>query len=164
MNELRCLLDRPGLRVSSDEDNEWLYLEWRGVHDVASVQQHTDLICACHRAWPYRKILSDHSALVGSWQHSVPWIGGTYLTSLAAQGVTYFAWVYNAGYQDRASMEQALFYATAPAIALFADLAAACQWLQRSPPGVLGRRRPLWGTPSENQDEDGDTPKAAEQA
>lgn len=133
MNELRCLLDCPGLRVSSDEVNQWLYLEWQGVHDAASVQQHTALICACHRVWPWRKILSDHSPLVGSWQHSVPWIGGEYLATLARQGVTYFAWVYNASYQDWASMQEARFYATAPAIALFADLASACQWLQRSP-------------------------------
>ncbi|HET9503326.1 MAG TPA: hypothetical protein VFO93_07285 [Hymenobacter sp.] len=106
------------------------------------MQRHTDLICACHRTCPYPKILSDHSALEGSWQHSVRGIGGPYLTRLAAQGVAYFAWVYSDGYQDRASMEQALFYATEPAIALFADLASACQWLQRSPPGAAGRRRP----------------------
>jgi hypothetical protein len=154
MKELRCLLDCPGLRVSSDEDNEWLYLEWRGVHDAASVQQHTDLICACHRACPYPKILSDHFALEGSWQHSVPWIGGPYLTCLAAQGVTYFAWVYSDGYQDRASMEQALFYATTPAIALFADLASACQWLQRSPPGARGRQRSQWPPPGEEPSRD----------
>jgi hypothetical protein len=84
MEHLHCLLDCPGLRVSSDQDNQWLYLEWRGVHDAASVQHHTALICACHRAWPCAKILSDHAALVGSWQHSVPWIGDPYLTSLAA--------------------------------------------------------------------------------
>jgi hypothetical protein len=133
MEHLRCLLDCPGLRVSSDAGNRWLYLEWRGVHDAASVQQHAALICACHRAWPCSKILSDHSALVGSWQHSGPWIGGPYLTNLAAKGVAYFAWVYSVGYQDRASMEQARYYATAPAIALFGDLASACQWLQRCP-------------------------------
>lgn len=142
MEDLCCLLDYPGLRVSYDQANGWLYNQWLGVHDAASVQQHAALICACHRAQPCSKILSDHSGLVGSWQHSVLWIGGEYLATLAAQGVTYFAWVYNTGYQDRIAMAHALHYATAPAIAMFEDLASAYQWLRYSPSPVLRGNQP----------------------
>lgn len=140
MNQLRCLLDCPGLRVSYDEFNGWLYNQWLGVHDAVSVQQHAAHICACHRQWPCRKILSDHSGLLGSWQHSVLWIGSQYLTTLAAQGVAYFAWVYAAGYQDRTSMEQALRFATEPAIAMFEDIASAYEWLQHCPAAVPAQR------------------------
>lgn len=140
MKEMRCLLDSPGLRVSYDEANGWLYNQWLGPHDADSVRVHAAAICAHHLAWPCSKVLSDHSGLVGSWQHSVPWIGGEYLNTLAAQGVVYFAWVYNDGYRDRAEMEQALYYATRPVIAIFDDLASAYEWLQHCPAAVLARK------------------------
>lgn len=133
MEELRCLLDTPGLRVSYDEANGWLYNQWLGVHDKASVKVHAAAICACHRAQPCRKILSDHTGLEGSWQHSVPWIGGEYLSQLAGQGVEYFAWVYSKGYHDLSAMEQALLYATRPVVAIFDNIASAYEWLQHCP-------------------------------
>jgi len=139
MEQLRCLLDSPGLRVSYDEANGWLYNQWLGVHDAASVREHAAAICACHRAWPCSKILSDHAGLVGSWQHSISWIGGEYLNTLAAQGVGYFAWVYNQGYHDRTAMEQALYYATQPVIAIFDDVASAYEWLQHCPASAAFR-------------------------
>jgi hypothetical protein len=67
----------------------------------------------------------------------VLWIGGEYLTTLAAQGVAYFAWVYTAGHHDRTSMEQALRFATEPAIAIFDDVASAYEWLQHCPTLVV---------------------------
>ena len=136
MEEIRCLLDLPGLQVNYDEANGWLYNQWLGAHEAASVREHAAAICACHRAQPCSKILSDHSGLVGSWQHSVPWIGGEYLNTLAEQGVQYFAWVYNKGYHDRTAMEQALYYATRPVIAIFDDVASAYEWLQHCPSSV----------------------------
>ena len=140
MEELRCLLDTPGLRVSYDEANGWLYNQLLGVYDVALVREHAAAICSCHRAWPCRKILSDHSGLVGSWQHSVAWVGAEYLGTLAAQGVVCFAWVYNKNYQDHVAMEQTLYAITRPIVAIFDNLASACEWLQHCPAAAAIRQ------------------------
>jgi hypothetical protein len=38
MEELCCLADLPGLRVSDDEANGWLYNPWLGVPNEASIK------------------------------------------------------------------------------------------------------------------------------
>lgn len=134
MEELRCLVDLPGLRVSSDEANGWLYNQWLGEHTEASVKHHGAIICACLNARPSTKILSDHTGLVGNWQGASPWMGREYFDRLAGQGILYFAWVYNEGYHDRVAMEQALYYTTRPIVAMFGEVASAYDWLRSCPP------------------------------
>jgi hypothetical protein len=133
MEELHCLVDLPGLRVSCDEANGWLYNQWLGEHDEASVKHYAANICACLAAWPCTKILSDHSGLVGNWQGASPWVGRDYFDRLAQQGILYFAWVYNLGYYDRVAMEKTLFYTTRPVVAIFGDVASAYDWLRSCP-------------------------------
>lgn len=133
MEELSCLVDLPGLRVSCDEANGWLYNQWLGEHDEASVRQHAAFICACLTARPCVKMLSDHTGLLGTWQGASPWMGGEYIERLAQQGVLYFAWVYNASCPGRAAMEQALSYTTRPVVAIFDDVATAYDWLLGCP-------------------------------
>jgi hypothetical protein len=133
MEELTCLLDTPGLRISSDEANNWLYNQWLGMHNEDSVKMYASHICACLRQRPFTKILSDHSGLVGNWQGAAPWIGQEYFVRLAAQGIAYFAWVYNEHYHDRLAMEQTLYYTTSPVVAIFDDVASAYEWLQHCP-------------------------------
>jgi hypothetical protein len=68
MDELRCLLDTPYLRVSYDVDHEWLYSELLGVHSEESVIRCTESIFACLAKQPCTKMLCDHSQLLGDWQ------------------------------------------------------------------------------------------------
>jgi hypothetical protein len=91
MEELRCLLDLPSLRVSSDEANGWLYNQWLGEHNQASVKHYGVIICACLKARPATKILSDHTGLVGNWRGASPWMGRNYFDRLAGRGILYFA-------------------------------------------------------------------------
>lgn len=134
MEELGCLVDLPGLRVSCDEANGWLYNQWLGQHDEASVRQHAARIAACLRTRPCTKILSDHSSLLGNWERASPWIGREFFDRLAQQGILYFAWVYNLDYHDRMAMEKTLVYTTRPTVATFGDVAAAYDWLRSCPP------------------------------
>jgi hypothetical protein len=137
MEELCCLVDLPGLRVSRDEVNGWLYNQWLGAHDEASVKYHAASICACLTARPCTKILSDHSGLLGNWQGASPWVGREFFDRLAQQGILYFAWVYNLGYYDRVAMEKTLFYTVRPVVATFGDVASAYDWLRSCPQSCL---------------------------
>ncbi|WP_460582113.1 hypothetical protein [Hymenobacter arcticus] len=143
MEELRCLLDSPGLRVSHDAPNGWLYNQWRGKHDAASIKMHADGVVACLAAQPCSKMLSDHSELIGAWHRMVPWIGGDYFDRLAALGVAHFAWVCAADYHDRIAMERACFLLPCPVVAIFSDVASAYDWLRRCPSKAspLGQRQ-----------------------
>ena len=130
MEEPRCLYDSPGLRVSLDEANGWLYNQWLGVHNEESIKEAAAAIWACLHAHPCAKVLSDHSGLISDWQGVAPWIGQDYLDHLAAQGVRYFAWVYSQHYHDRTAMEQALYLSKRPMVAIFDDVASAYEWLR----------------------------------
>jgi hypothetical protein len=70
----------------------------------------------------------------------VAWVGDEYLGTLAAQGVVCFAWVYNKNYQDHVAMEQTLYAITRPIVAIFDNLAPACEWLQHCPAAAAIRQ------------------------
>jgi hypothetical protein len=133
MDELRCLLDTPYLRVSYDVDHEWLYSELLGVHSEESVIRCTESIFACLAKQPCTKMLCDHSQLLGDWQGISARRGQQYFDDLAALGVLYYAWVYAPGYTDQRAMEKALYFTTNPAVAIFSDVASAYQWLLQLP-------------------------------
>jgi hypothetical protein len=131
MEELCCLLAIPGLEVYHDAVRGWLYTRWLGLHTEASMQQAIEAVCACLPGRTYTKVLSDHSGLVGEWPVGSPWAMQAYFDYLAAQGVTYFAWVHNENQNNRLVMQQALAHAAHPAVASFPDIASAYEWLQR---------------------------------
>jgi hypothetical protein len=133
MEELCCLLATQGLEVYHDAVRGWLYTRWLGQHTEASMQQAITAICACMRGRPYTKVLSDHSGLVGEWPAGSPWAMQTYFDYLAAQGVTYFAWVYNEQNDNLPAMQQTLAQVVRPVVASFPDVAAAYEWLQHCP-------------------------------
>ena len=133
MEEPRCLFDTPGLRISYDAANGWLYSQWLGEHNAASVRQGAEAVCACLAAQPCTKLLSDHSLLLGNWEGMSPREGQQLFARMAARGVAYLAWVYSPVYTGRSAMEHALLYATAPTVSIFDDLADACTWLQHCP-------------------------------
>jgi len=133
MEELRCLFDSPGLRITYDARNEWLYNQWRGQHDEASVQAGGLQVYACLAQQPCTKVLSDHSELHGDWLQGDVRLSRYYFNRLAALGVVRFAWVYGPDYRDRAAMERACCLLTRPVVAIFDEVASAYEWLQQRP-------------------------------
>jgi|GEM_PF-1231767 len=133
MESLRCLLDTPGLRISYDAANHWLYNQWIGVYDEATVRERVQDVFACLATQPCRRILSDHSQLTGSWLSASVWIGEYYFDRLVECGITHFAWVYSAAYPDRLAMEKALSFTMHPVVAIFDEVASAYEWLHQCP-------------------------------
>jgi len=146
MEILHCLLDTPGLRISYDAANHWLYNQWIGVYDEAAVRERVQDVFACLATQPCPRILSDHSQLTGNWLSASVWIGEHYFERLVKYGITHFAWVYSAAYPDRLAMEKTLSFTTHPVVAIFDDVASAYEWLRQCPLGgpvdARPRRRP----------------------
>ena len=130
MDELCCLVDAPGLRISYDPLNEWLYTQWRGRHDIASVKHYAQEIYACLMAQPCTKILSDHSELLGNWEGAAAWMNQQHFERMARQGIAYLAWVYAHDNRDRIAMDRSCFQLAQPVVAIFDDVAAAYAWLR----------------------------------
>jgi len=133
MEEMCCLFDSPGLRVSYDAANGWLYNQWIGEHTSATIKEGAEAVYACLSRQPCTKILSDHGLLLGNWQEATAWVGQQNFARLAAQGVTHFAWVHSPLYADRAAMEHTLFFAKMPRVVIFGDMLSAYDWLLRCP-------------------------------
>jgi hypothetical protein len=132
MEEFTCLINTPGLRISYDESNQWLYNQWLGRHDMESVPKCAELIHACLATNPCPKMLSDHSLLTGDWQPAIPTVQAAF-ACMASQGVAYIAWVHSPLYSDYLAMEKAMLHITCPTVAIFDDVYAAYAWLQRMP-------------------------------
>ena len=133
MEEMCCLFDSPGLRISYDAANGWLYNQWLGEHNGATVKEGAEAMFACLSRQPCTKILSDHSLLLGNWQEAAAWMGQQNFVRVAAQGITHVAWVHSPIYADRAAMERALFFTKMPWVVIFGDMLSAYNWLQYCP-------------------------------
>ena len=135
---LHCLRDTPSLCVFYDAANQWLYCQWLGQHDTASIRQSAETIFACLATQPCCKMLSDHSQLVGDWQAAAQGVVRRNFERLAAYGIVHVAWVCSLNCSDQAAMEQVLELTARPSVALFSDVASAYEWLGRCP------RRVVW--------------------
>ena len=140
MEELRCLLDTPTLRVSYDTTNQWLYNQWQGVHDSESVRQASLRIFDCLARQPCVKMLSDHSLVQGQWPATTAPAMRQNLERLGVYGIACFAWVPSADYDNRLSMEWVLRLTATPVAGIFNDVASAYEWLQHCPVAAAYQR------------------------
>jgi hypothetical protein len=128
-----CLLDTRQLTVHHDVVNDWLYSQWKGRHNAETVPVCAAHVFACLEVTKCQKLLSDHTELTGDWQAVAMRVGSEALAQTAARGVRAIAWVYGPDYHDQLAMHLAVSVATRPVIAIFDDVASACQWLQHTP-------------------------------
>lgn len=133
MENLQCLLTTPGLTVSHDVSNNWLYVQWQGLHNAESVRVSAEHIFACLTTHPCLKMLSDHSSLVGNWQAAIPSVVQHNFERLVAHGVRYVAWVHSFNYDDLIAMERVVRNMPQPLVGLFDEVDSAYDWLVYCP-------------------------------
>ena len=131
MQEPLPLLDTPGLTISFDAANHWLYVEWKGEHSATTAQTGGLEVIRCLGQYPCRKLLNDNSQVTSNWERGARWVGEHYYPELARLGVAYVAWVYPAHWAVRKSMDTAMRFVTAPLVVTFDELATAYAWLQQ---------------------------------
>ena len=141
MEALQRLLAAPGLTVSYDEPNKWLYVQWHGQHDTESVRASAEHIFASLTAYPCLKMLSDHSLLVGNCQPAIPSVVQHNFARLAAHGVRYVAWVHSFDYDDLVAMERVVRNLPEPLVGLFDEVASAYDWLLHCPVDLPRRKQ-----------------------
>ncbi|TGE06336.1 STAS/SEC14 domain-containing protein [Hymenobacter fodinae] len=125
------LFDTPPLTISYDPTHDWLYVEWKGVHNADSAKTGGERILSYLDARPCHKMLNDNSQVTSDWEEGARWVGGHYYTMLAERGIRYVAWVCPPHWSARRSMETAMQFVTKPIVILFDDLASAYAWLLR---------------------------------
>ncbi|QIX60206.1 hypothetical protein HER32_02980 [Hymenobacter sp. BT18] len=128
---MHTFYDTPSLSIAFDEENQWLYVEWKGQHDAVSAKKGGELVlhylqsCSCY------KMLNDNSQVTSEWEKGARWVGGHYYTTLAEKGIRFVAWICPPHWPARKSMETAMLFVTQPMVVLFDDVASGYSWLLR---------------------------------
>jgi hypothetical protein len=143
--QLHPLVESAGISISYDCTNEWLYADWKGLHDQASSRAACLQLLECLRTQPCRKILNDNFHISHSSMRLTQW-GSWWLNEMQKAGLQYIAWVLPQNILARQATETTVKSISNPVVATFDDLASACLWLQKahevppvlhSTPGVL---------------------------
>lgn len=129
---MEILYDTPALSIAYDDDNQWLYVEWKGPHNGASAVTGGDVVLGLLRRYPCQKMLNDNSQVTSDWEKGAAWVGGHYYEQLAQLGVRFVAWVYPPHWRARKSMDRAMQFVVRPMVVTFDDVATAYQWLRSS--------------------------------
>lgn len=124
------MLELPGLAISYDHDNEWLYADWQGVHDHASSRQGCLAMLEVMRQRPSAKILNDNSNITYTSIYLTDW-SLAWLEEMHEAGLRYLAWIYAPVFPGRKSTEAIVQYLERPVVTSFDDVATAFNWLRR---------------------------------
>ncbi|MFD2721098.1 hypothetical protein ACFST9_20435 [Hymenobacter monticola] len=128
--QLRPIVDTPGISVGYDEDNQWLYVDWKGEHDADSSWAACGLMLETLQGFPCAKILNDNSNITRTTMQlsarSLEWVA-----HMHAAGLRYLAWVMPRQLNSRQTTEGVVLEIEAPIVCTFDDLASAFVWLQR---------------------------------
>ncbi|RYU80102.1 hypothetical protein [Hymenobacter persicinus] len=124
------LIDTAGISIAFDQDNGWLYSDWKGVHDQDSSRQGCLLMLEALRRQPCRKILNDNSNIIHT-SFQITEGGIAWLREMRAAGLECLAWVYPRHFESRQATEGLLPLLGPPAVVGFEDLATAYMWLKK---------------------------------
>lgn len=124
------LLTSDILDVHYDEENAWLYLDWKGPQDLATVQAACGQLTAIIQQTNAHKALNDNTHITETSWELVEWVAQDYLARAATAGIEYVAWVRSPLLACCSNIEHmSAFSDSRPVVALFDNLAEAYEWL-----------------------------------
>ena len=129
---LQTLLEDSTITIAYDHLNEWLYADWLGDQDLASVQAGAGEILRLLTQQRCEKILNDNTRVTSMWSEAAEWGGKEWFPAITAAGLRYFAWVYSPNVYSRLSTDLTLQFTTGNAVvATFDDVETAKAWLMQ---------------------------------
>lgn len=87
------LFSSTALVVQYDAQHQWLYAQWYGHHDDASVRAGCAKLLALVQQTGSTRLLNDSSEAFGEWYAAAEWIGTEFLAQLHQAGVRAIAWI-----------------------------------------------------------------------
>ncbi|GAB3289009.1 hypothetical protein ACFQT0_08070 [Hymenobacter humi] len=133
--QLQTIVDSPGVFISYDAENDWLYVDWKGEHDQQSSQATCGLMLTTLQAWPCHKILNDNSSITQTTMQLNQWTA-RWLEQMRTAGLQYIAWVLPRHLMARQAVETIVHAISTPRVGTFDDVASAYIWLQQQPVSV----------------------------
>ncbi|UOE35666.1 hypothetical protein MTP16_08450 [Hymenobacter monticola] len=129
---LQTLLELPHISISYDHLEEWLFADWNGDQDLASVQHGATEMLRLMSQQRCHKVLNDNTRVTSMWSEAAEWGGKVWFPAMAAAGLQHFAWVYSPNVYSRLSTDLTLQFTGAyPVVSTFDDLETAKVWLRQ---------------------------------
>jgi hypothetical protein len=126
---INLLTETPGVSISYDATNHWLYLDWHGDLNLSMVQESCLAIAQCFLSRNCTRILNDNTNVNSITPDVGTWLANDYMPYVQLAGVEYMAWVYSPGIDIQCCTNVALYNISTPVVALFSDIASAYSWL-----------------------------------
>jgi hypothetical protein len=127
---LALLLTSDILDAHYDEDNSWLYLDWKGAQVLEQVQALCQQVSSFLEQTGAQKVLNDNTRVTGTNWNLVKWLANEYVFQAGRLGLNYVAWVNSPVLCCRNDIDQMTMYTDAkPQVAVFDDVATAYEWL-----------------------------------
>ena len=127
---LLLLLSSAVLDAYHDEENAWLYLDWKGPQEVPLVQAACRHLSALLRQTGVQSVLNDNTHITQTSWELVKWVAYDYLPEAGRAGLRHVAWVQSPlpGCRGHVDLMDD-FVEQPPQVALFNDVAGAYAWL-----------------------------------
>lgn len=127
---LNRLLTSQVLDAHYDQNNDWLYLDWKGPQKLAWVQAAGQQVLDLVRQLGIRKVLNDNTHITETSWELVEWIAYDYLPQVGQAGVEYVGWVHSPALECRGHLDlMVTFLGQKPEVSTFGDVASAYAWL-----------------------------------
>jgi hypothetical protein len=127
---LDLLISSAVLDAHFDDENGWLYLDWKGPQKLELVQAACKQVTALLRQTGARKVLNDNTHVTETSWELARWVAQDYLPEAARNGLNYVAWVNSPLLSCRSNVDMmAAFIDRRPQVAIFDELVAAYEWL-----------------------------------
>lgn len=111
-------------------NQQQLEVDWRGFHNLESVQQGCRRIQDILIRNKITKIRNDNRNVLGTWSEAAEWVGQEWMPLMEKEGLRYIAWINSPSSFSRLSAEKALDVAIGGIITrLFPDISSAQEWL-----------------------------------
>jgi len=74
---------------------ETVEVDWRGYHNIQTIKTGCLKIMEILKECGYRKILNNHTNVLGNWSDASEWVGREWFPLIESAGLSHLAWVYS---------------------------------------------------------------------
>ncbi len=127
---IALLLTSAVLELHYDDENAWLYLDWKGPQELELVQAACQDVLAFIKQTGARKALNDNTHITETSWDLTRWVAYEFIPQVATAGLEYVAWVCSPLLSCRTNLSlMSSFSDQKPQVAVFDEIAGAYGWL-----------------------------------
>ncbi|GAB2543900.1 hypothetical protein GCM10027189_28570 [Rufibacter soli] len=119
------------LTITLDHENRWIFAKWQGYSTEDAIKTGIEAYTEILEKGDFHSILVDTREMIGSWNHSLPWVLNEWAPQAAIAGLQYYAMVVKPETFAEASAdafyEQVRYFKAK----VFEDIESAENWLLR---------------------------------